>query len=245
MKKTILLSSILAVGAAFADATVNSTEVGVMGVAMPKQATLIAVPFLGYDVTDITIADMVNTAELALGSKLYAPNGSGQYNVWELKSGEGNTRFWDKTSTNVTIGNAGTQEIVTPNANTVTTARGEAFWLEPANGTLAENCYLLGKPADTTGTSVAVADKWNLIGNTSGQPVTLPDTGFERGDMVSVPQEDGKLLTYNWKETLNWWLRVGATPTGGQKITIQPGQGIWFFAKGSNRTITWKQSDQK
>ena len=240
MKKTILLSSILAVGAAFADATVNSTEVGVMGVAMPTKAALIAVPFLGYDVSAITIADMVNTAELAVGSKLYAPNGSGQYNVWELKSGEGNTKFWDKTSSNVTIGNAGTQETVTPNANTVTTARGEAFWLEPAPATSAENCYLLGKPADTTGTSVAVADKWNLIGNTSGQPVKLPSGGFVRGDMVSVPQENGNLLTYNWKSDKNWWLRQGAEIKDNQEITIPAGQGIWFFAKGSDRTITWK-----
>ena len=237
MKKVILLSSIFAVGAAFADATVNSTEVGVMGVAMPTKAALIAVPFLGYDVSAITIADMVNTAELAVGSKLYAPNGSGQYNVWELKSGEGNTKFWDKTSSNVTIGNAGTQETVTPNANTVTTARGEAFWLEPAPETSAENCYLLGKPASSAGESTLVADKWNLIGNTAGVAKDVP-AGAE-GEKVCVPNAAGGLDTYTYRAKAKpegGWAKEGARTA--VTVTIQPGQGFWYLSKGTT-SIAW------
>lgn len=238
MKKTILLSSILAVGAAFAGATVNSTEVGVMGVAMPTKAALIAVPFLGYDVSAITIADMVNTAELAVGSKLYAPNGSGQYNVWELKSGEGNTKFWDKTSSNVTIGNAGTQETVTPNANTVTTARGEAFWLEPAPETSAENCYLLGKPASSAGESALVADKWNLIGNTSGDEMGKSIPIGQEGEKVCVPNAAGGLTTYTYRKKVGGWAKEGASARVADTVTIEPGQGFWYLSKGTLK-IAW------
>ena len=127
MKKTILLSSILAVGAAFASATVDSTEIGVMGIDMPTGSGLIAVPFLGYDTENIVVADMVNTAELAPGSKLYVPNTSGNYEVRTVNS----CKAWDKTAsvaigTSVAAG-AGVE------ANKVTTARGGSFWLDPAD----------------------------------------------------------------------------------------------------------------
>lgn len=226
MKKTILLSSILAVGAAFAEVVVESTEIGVMGVAMPKQAALIAVPFLGYDTTDIVVADMVNTAELAAGSKLYVPNGSGNYDIWTLTDGK-----WSKTIENIVIGDNTASNVGTPAANEVTTKRGGSFWLKPANGTAAENCYLLGKPTAEQGESVLVVDKWNLIGNTSGSTVYL-DVGAE-GDKVCIPNANGGLDTYTVRD--GKWLKGRVT---SETVAIAPGLGIWYLAK-SARTIKW------
>lgn len=225
MKKTILLSSILAVGAAFA-VTVDSTEIGVMGVAMPKQAALIAVPFLGYDTVDIKVADMVNTAELANGSKLYVPNDSGTYDIWTLASGQ-----WSKTSSNIVIGDNTASNAGTPAANEVTTKRGGSFWLEPANGTSAENCYLLGKPTTEQGESVLVVDKWNLIGNTSDAAVPLA-VGAE-GDKVCIPNANGVLDTYTVRS--GKWLKGRKT---SDTVSIAPGLGVWYLAK-SARTIKW------
>lgn len=236
MKKTILLSSVLAVGAAFAvtSTEVASTEVGVMGVAMPTKAALIAVPFLGYDTTDIVVADMVNTAELAAGSKLYVPNDSGKYDVWTLNA----SKQWEKTSSNVVIGNDGAESGETANANEVTTKRGGSFWLEPATGSSA-NCYLLGKPVSGDGSSAVVPGKWNLIGNTSGAVVTLSEkTGFLSGDRVAVPNGN-YLQIYSWDEKKGWWLTRTQI---NQEIKVPAGTGIWFFAAAkspSGRTIQW------
>ena len=235
MKKTILLSSVLAVGAAFAvtSTEVASTEVGVMGVAMPTKAALIAVPFLGYDTTDIVVADMVNTAELAAGSKLYVPNDSGKYDVWTLNA----SKQWEKTSSNVVIGNDGAESGETANANEVTTKRGGSFWLEPAKDS-SDNCYLLGKPASGDGSSAVVPGKWNLIGNTSGAEVTLSQTGFLPGDRVAVPSGD-YLKIYSWDKDKGWWLTRKQIE---QEIKVPAGTGIWFFAaakSSSDRTIQW------
>lgn len=244
MKKAILLSSVFAAGAVFATVTVDSTaDIGALGVGMPKRATLIAVPFLG-DGTDgaIKVADMVNLTELNVGSKLYAPNGSGAYNVWELKLNDSG-KYWDPANKTVIIGKDGTvTEGSTPAANSVDSTRGEAFWLEPTGDESADACYLIGTPTLADGRSVAVANKWNLIGNTSGSEITLPSAGFVKGDQVGIPQSNGKLMIYNWRSDKGWWIRKGedGAVVGEQRITINPGQGIWFYAKGpDNRTINW------
>ena len=231
MKKTILLSSILAVGAAFADATVNSTEIGVMGVNKPTSAAnLIAVPFLGYEADNITVKDMVNTPELETGTQLYVPNASGTYDVWTL-DGDGK---WAKTSDNVVIGNDGVDGGSGPDAAAVTTTRGSAFWLKPPAGAKSETtktCYLLGKPGLAAGSSALVSDKWNLIGNTSGEPKAIP-TGME-GEKVCVPTAAGGLITYTVRN--DGWLNGRKTDC---TVTIQPGQGFWYFSKGTP-SIAW------
>lgn len=232
MKKTILLSSILAVGAAFANATVPSTEVGVMGVTMPTKAALIAVPFLGYNDGDIVVADMVNTAELAVDSKLYVPNNSGKYDVWTLDT----NKRWQKTSSNVVIGDNAASNVGTPDANEVTTKRGGSFWLEPA-GTPTGNCYLLGKPTSATGSSALVSEKWNLIGNTAGVAKAIP-AGAE-GEKVCVPNTAGGLDTYTYRakaKPAGGWAKEGARDA--VTVTIEPGQGFWYLSKGTP-SIPW------
>lgn len=241
MKKTILLSGILAVGVALADptpSTVDSTEIGVMGLAMPSTTSLIAVPFVGYDSSAIMVADMVNTAELGLGSKLYVPDGNGKYNIWALQSGGGDAKVWTKT-VQVAITKTDAKESVSPNAAEVGSNRGDAFWLEPVPlSDAASTLYLLGKPVSEAGVSTAAAGKWSLIGNTSGIEA-VPTGAFASGDMIAVPQSNGKLMTYNYNATKGWWIREGLAVVGEQTITVAPGAGIWFFAKGSQRTITW------
>ena len=239
MKKMILLSSIFAAGALFADnaaptsTEVASTEVGVMGISISQKATLIAVPFLGYGVTetDIMVADMVNTAQLDLGSKLYAPNASGQYNVWELQSGTDNTKVWAKTAENVTISSAGVRANVTPSADAVTTARGGAFWLEPANES-GTQVYLLGKPASDEGKSSSLAiGKWNMIGNTSKYRANLKTFAAAKRDQIAIQVEGNfRYYTYNggwcYQDNTGEWQR--GKENEGVDLFVEIGQGLWF-----------------
>ena len=246
MKKTILLSSILSVGAAFAAVTptpieVNSTEVGVIKLTKPTKATLIAVPFLGYEGGDIKVADMINTAELAEGTKLYVPHKDSStltYDVWTLGSG----KKWEPPTTNVDISKLGdTTESEGIAASEVSVARGGSYWLEPAAGSSA-NIYLLGKPA-AAGTSTAVAGKWNLVGNASTAAVHTLGKAAAKRDQVAI-QIIGKFVYYTYMgdptDGGNGWCckdENGETLTN-QELPVALGQGLWF-KPAANSTINW------
>ena len=239
MKKMILLSSILAAGALFAEdaaptpTPVASTEVGVMGLTTPSKAMLFAVPFLGYTTDAITVADMVNTAQLTEGSKLYVPNTSGKYDVWTLTDGK-----WTKTDTNVVIGANGAETGDGPNAVDVTTDRGGAFWLEPPSGSSGDGTfYLLGKPAADKGTSTAVGEKWNLVGNTSDAAVNLKDLSGANFDQIAV-QVDGILRYYTYKIGKGWRYQDSDGAWVSDNVTIQLGRGLWY-KPASDTTIDW------
>ena len=243
MKKTILLSSILAVGAAFADpASVTSANaIGALDVTITKASnqTLIAVPFLGYD-TDgkVAVKDMVKTSNLAENSKLYVPDGTGAYNTWTLNaSGE-----W-VADQKVTIINNGAPSVgESANQADAKVNRGDSFWLEPIfkESATSGTIYLLGQGAETVGTSEA-AVKWNLMGNASVNPVGLGTTGFEDGETIVV-QVEGKLRYYTFKSTKGGWRYTKSDGKWSvpetEPLTIAPGQGFWYNAK-SAKTIDW------
>ena len=236
MKKAILLSSVLAIGAAFADVTVPATEIGVIGVAMPKKAQLVAVPFLGYNADAATISDMVNTAELLVGSKLYAPTGENLYNIWELTAGEGDSKVWTKLENDIFINTAGTaQNAETPGADVSTLSRGGAYWLEPMGTETDARFYLLGKFTDEAGVSTLVSGKWNLVGNTSGEAKPVP--AGSNNERICVPDGNGGLVTYVYKTKAPGWVAEGQrTPT---TVTIAVGQGFWYLSNGTT-SIQWK-----
>lgn len=246
MKKTILLSSILAVGAAFADVTpieVNSTEVGVIKLAKPTKATLIAVPFLGYEGGDIKVADMINTAELAVGTKLYVPNnstGTLTYNVWTLSA----NGKWVEPKTIIDINNLGEAKDATgAAANESSVARGGSYWLEPpaeppANSTDTTSFYLLGKPGAEAGTTRALAGKWNLVGNASTASLAALGGAVTKNDQVSI-LVNGKFREYIYKGVANGWCYTDSTGLHkNAPLPVNLGQGLWFRPT-ENSTINW------
>lgn len=241
MKKTILLSSILAVGAAFADVkttTIDINTVGVMGISMPSSVQLVAVPFLGWNADAITINDMINTAELNVGSKLYAPSGEDKYNIWQLTKGAGNSKVWTKLEHEYVIDDKGAaKETETTSADVSVMSRGGAYWLEPTGGS-GTHFYLVGRPADVAGSSSLEADKWNLIGNTSGVAKEFPHAYGVKDEIICVPNGNGGLTRYTYVERSSCvgWVKTGERAKTND--TIQHGQGIWYFSKTS-KSITW------
>ena len=244
MKKTILLSSLFAVGAAFAATEVDSgNAVGALDLSVtntPKQ-TLISVPFVGYETNvAVKVKDMVKTSNLANGSKLYVADGDGGYHTWKLFNGT-----W-VADTKVTIGAGGQPSAgETDSQDTVTVKRGDSFWLEPvftspaASGTI----YLLGQKGDGAGSSTA-AEKWNLLGNASVDPVMLSnaqDSGYDNGEQVVV-QVNGKLRYYTYKSGKGGWYYVKDDGTRSnpenEALQIAAGQGFWYRAS-SSKTIDW------
>ena len=237
MKKTILLSAVLAAGASFASMMESGNAIGALNVNASvsgnQKQVLIAVPFVGYENGGaVKVEDMVKTSDLAQGSKLYVPNGTdGGYDTWTLNA----DGAWvaDKK---VTVSATGTTVGESVPANAATANRGGAFWLEPifksgSTGTV----FLLGQGPSDDGTST-VAANWNLIGNASLKTVHLKTLTGAKGDQIIV-QVDGKLRYYSWKGKWAYQASDG-TIVDTDNIAIQPGQGLWY-KKASAGTINW------
>lgn len=240
MKKTILLSSLFAVGAAFAATEVDSgNAVGALDLSVSnnvQQQTLISVPFVGYeDGGAVKVKDMVKTSNLADNSKLYVADGNGGYHTWKLDNGA-----WvaDKKVAIDVGGQPSASD--TDRQDTVTVNRGDSFWLEPvfAKSATSGTIYLLGQKGDGAGSSSAAA-QWNLLGNASVSPVTLSNestSGFSDGEQVVV-QVNGKLRYYTYKSGKGWRYTTGGK-WSSNPLTIAAGQGFWYRAVGS-KTIDW------
>ena len=238
MKKTILLSSILALGAVFAAGTdvTSGNAIGVLDVAVeavPAQK-LIAVPFGGYGTGGaVAVKDMVKTSNLAAGSRLYVADGKGTYNTWTLNA-EGawaaDTKVNISSSAQPTAGSSDSQDDATVN-------RGDAFWIQPIfkDGTSGA-LYLLGEGETTSGQSTVEAG-WNLVGNTATIARHVSNEGYLKGEKICIQRNDavGSLESYTFKDELGW-VKTGARVAS--TITIQPGQGFWFLSKGT-KSIAW------
>lgn len=244
MKKTILLSSILAVGAAFADpASVTSANaIGALDVTIPatRAQSLVSVPFLGYENGGaVAVKDMVKTSNLGADSKLYVPDGTGAYNTFKLSGGK-----W-VADQRVTIGPDGQKSLDTSeDQGSATVARGDAFWIEPSDkSTTDKTIYLLGLGETASGSSTVTPNVWNLVGNTTGARVDIADKGYKvvsesevqgysEGEKICVQKADGMLETYTYREG---WLKGRTKVT---QVNIDAGQGFWFLSRGTT-TIKW------
>lgn len=247
MKKTILLSAVLAAGAAFASEMTSGNAVG----ALDKQIStadagqiLISVPFLGYDGEAVKVAEMVKTSNLDVDSKLYVPDGTGKYNTWTLNaSGQ-----WEADK-QVTIGTNGQpSEGQSDSQANATVSRGDAFWLEPKfkSETTTDTIFLLGQGTTATGISNSKGAAWNLIGNASTEPKTITEEVISGAKRDEIIVQVGKFLrTYYLVNGKGWCYqkkKVGggtemSDPTH-EPLVIQPGQGFWH-KPASDTTVSW------
>lgn len=227
MKKTILLSSIFAVGAALAT-DVDSTVIGTLPVEVAKGQQLMAVPFADNANGEIAVNDMVRTSDLETGTKLYVATSSG-YDMWTL----GDDGKW-KAAKKVTIGNDGNAIAdESKDATEATVKRGDAFWLETVEGQSGGNVTLLGGKSNAA--TQVVPGKWNLIGNRGLVEVTVgvdSITGAATGDQIVV-SKNGSLSYWTFKTGKGWRLPDGKGGWQSVALTLKAGQGCWLKTKNS------------
>lgn len=235
MKQTVLLASVLSAGFGFA--AVDTNVIGAMKIPTgTAKQQLVAVPFAGYDGGAVKVDDMVTTAGLAVGSKLYVANGD-TYNVWQL----GSDGQWQATTT-VNVSASGVSEVPGTKSSDAEVAVGSAFWIEPADGSSA--AYLLGQKPDSAATSTTVADAWNMIGNASVSQKTLTFQVLPAvaGDRILVSTASG-MREYQYKagDGKGWYYETwsGGTPTKHyESPVIDAGAGFWYYS-ATAKTIAW------
>lgn len=241
MKKTILLSSIFALGAAFATGTdvESGNSLAVLDVTITKvdlalnNRTLVAVPFLGYG-TDgaVAVQDIVKTSELGSPSKIYVPTAENTYATWTINK-DGSWQH-DSGVINVPLNGKATESAdTTGGAHTI--GRGDSFWLEPNT---SGKIYLLGEGPTAAGVSVAKPG-WNLIGNTSLQNCTIADGA--NGDKIVVQVANNNLRYYTYKSGTGWYyVQDNDLMKKYENPTLVPGQGLWYFnGDTSDRNVQW------
>ena len=132
---------------------------------------------LGNLDSDITVSNIVKTANLSNGDLLYVFSG-GKYQSYTLTTAAGGAKYWDRTLDYVVGANGQLTTDDTPVANIATLASGSGIWLVRPNGWDGANFtfYIYGKPSGVTSVNVA-AGATALVGNptqTDKAPEQIP-----------------------------------------------------------------------
>lgn len=236
MKKELLIASIFASAVAVAGSVMTSNVMGLVEVdkdyAKASQGGfnvwLVTAPLTAYGSGEnIAVAEVLQTASLAVGDELWIQNDSG-YDMYTLQSGG----TW-KAAKTVTAGPEGIKvtEVVSPDVATV--SRGQAFWVK----TKATQINLFGEGV-TAAKSVTVSGgktkkAWSLIGSTAQiGSIDLSSLSGKKGDMIRLA--NGQEYMYGDSgDRAGWYKKVkGAFDTSVKTTdTIAAGVGFWYATK--------------
>ena len=250
MKKLLSIALCAAAITSFAaDEAVQIADVGVLSVTIPanQKNTIIAASFknLSDTATDVSIADMIKTTNLATGDKLLLFTGTkGTYTAWVLSS-DGKWAAAEKTYT--VNANGELVEGTGASASTTVTA-GTGLWIvRESNTDKAATIAIYGAYTSTAKSTTTTAGAWNLIGNPGLVSKTITD-GAATDTIIKVV--NGANRTYHYNATKKTWYyettgtktvknqTVRTSTTTDENPAIDPGQGFWYYTQ-SAVTLDW------
>lgn len=203
----------------------------------------LAAAYTGTGATELTVANIVQTATLAEGDELYAydPNKK-QYDVYTL----GTDGKWTAVKTvEVSVPGTATETTSPAAANRVIT-RGRGFWIvRKADASRAKPVRLVGDvpataatvtiPAAVDGkpsaTLIGVPSDWKLNGNG-----TYWTDKAAKGDKIRVLNEDGKAwreIVYDGTKWIEGIQKVGENGTvtfeKNENPVLKGGYAVWYM----------------
>lgn len=231
---------------------ITSNKVGVVKATQPTEIAVIAVPWKQFlsDDEHISVSNLVKTANLTPGDKLYIYQGE-KYDVWVLDE----AKSWQQ-ATSVSSEN-GAEVIVPPTGSSSdhTVTQGIGVFLERQNS--AVPYYLYGQVDEAAEGVTVVTEERTPIANPNLKPFDL--NGFyynaearewkfaveaNEGDIITIPlgktqrkctYKDGK-WGYNQKTVVDGVLQQ----TWIDEVKIPAGTGCWYIKNGSKDvTINW------
>ena len=231
-----------------AEASVSSTNtIGVLAVESSAKTTAIAVPWESLDGGEISVSNLVRTANLTPGDELkaYYPYGK-NYKAWVLDE----NKTWQPATV---VG--GSSETA---ADAYPIPRGAGVWLTRADP--SQPIYLVGG-ASASGdvkTSLEAASggnpSWNLVGNPSVEPVSVAALlDGKSGDKIIVPTAGApKNYVYEAdKGGWGYWTTETIVLKNGRKVAksvfktddanIPAGIGFWYLnsSEEAGAEIDW------
>ena len=124
------------------------------------------------------------------------------------------------------------------------------FWIQSRNGT--QEITFVGQVSDTSDRVISIVDGMQLFGNAYPDTVLLKDSELYEDGATGAPSElnadrvwwwdpDSSYYDYAWLVDSTgspsdglWW---DSDPWGETSITLRPGQGYWYQARGN--PFTW------
>lgn len=244
MKKLLSIAVCASAVAAFGEAVdVSLAEVGVTAITSSLTNTIVAVSYEDLGGGDITASNVVKTANLSVGDRLYIFN-NGKYQVYQLDS----DKKWI-VSLDYELDGVGQQQVInSPVAALKTLGVGSGFWLVRPNGWAGDGTfYTYGKPFDAALSTNITHGTTAMVGNPRKVAATPTITNAAVGDTIHVPSASNankiQIYTYNGTDFGYGSTRRGKTRT--VLSNIPAGTGFWYVAKGTNSvsdvTITWAE----
>ena len=238
--KKLLSASIAALAfAAVADYTPITVGVTEIDTSTTQTDYIIPVPYqtIGTN-TAVTVHDLVKSANLPEGTKLYHYNGS-SYQVWEVSSG----KIWVAPSVAATAKIAGTS--LEAGSTEVSVAVGSALWVVFASNPVADQkIYVYGSPVATKTTTISETGKTYLLSNPNNATITDLATKLSSiagtGDKIlPIGEAFSGYYVYNGTS----WVKVVGTNinTGASLPSLGAYEGFWYVNKtaGSGSSVTW------
>ena len=234
MKLRLMICSMVASAALFANEPTDSATYGILAVSDATTTnTVVGVPWVNVGEGNVTLSNLVSTATLAENDMVYFYEGTTWYS-YKVQSGV----FVPVTTVN---GEAATPPSA---ANVKTFARGTGLIIQRANTT--SPIYLCGRYDDSnTPTATSITEKSTaLIANPKTVEVKI--TSGNVGDKVQVPGNGGKMTTYT-KKSDAWYQAEGRTlggvlvdlklPSG---VPLAAGKGAFYMNNGNaDVEISW------
>lgn len=224
--KTILSALALA-AASTALAVTSSNTFGVLRVDSTTAQTIVSVPWAAAGGGEVNIADVVKTANLHNGDKLYYYDTTKKgYRVWELTDGA-----WVEA-----------KDAMAPSTDAPTLARGNAIILE-RTAPIASCFYLYGQYTTSSATTECVAGGYTLLAPPTATECNLNNLTWSKvgaNDRIGVPNAKGLSLAYlQYVENQGWGIKKGAE-FDKTMATVPAGQGVWYISRGTTApTINW------
>lgn len=204
----------------------------------------LAAAYTGTGATELTVANIVQTATLAEGDELYAYDPERkQYDVYTL----GTDGKWTVVKTvEVSASGKATETTCPPAADRVIT-RGRGFWIvRKADASRAKSVRLVGDVPATAATvtiPAAVDGKPSatLIGVPSDWKLNETDKieNAAKGDKIRVLNEDGKAwreIVYDGTKWIEGIQKVGengvVTFEKNENPSLQGGYAVWYMRAG-------------
>ena len=251
MKRILSIVLCAASVAAFGEeTTVTNVAFSLYPVTSRSKETIVAISLRGMDGEPVAVSDLVKTANLTAGDKLYTFE-NGVYKEWTLEDGA-----WVGANKKYTMDKTG--QLVAAEGDDPSTVRkevGSGIWLVRKDvPTAAFTFYLYGKPDDKPQTAIVGGSEEtptiNLVGNPTPDEVTLTAqmfTGATGGDRIEVPDGNGafgrSVYTYNGTES-KW---KTTDPTTHKRVEGYPkipaNQGFWYVSTGSGFKISWSAAN--
>ena len=239
MKKLLTVAALASAAAAYA-VDIEVGTVGVTKITSSAENTIVVTSYgeLSGESSAMAVSNIVKTAGLSAGDKLYVLTSKNAYEGYTLTAGAGGAKYWQK-DLNYTVGSDGSLSSGTastsPSIPTLTT--GSGFWLKRQD--TSKPIVVYGLPPATSNVTVS-AKSTVLVGNMTQTDKAPTITGMAKGDKIYYFKGANTLPTIYSSSGSAWRNKDGGTKGTNGEPLIAAGTGFWYVSTGNSAvTIAW------